>query len=259
MNEETDSSKRSVFLPRVICAVLVGLFIYRFVLPYTFNVLSAASGVKHNRFLQASAWDTNTVDPAASNFTTVILNGTYKSTASQYTPARSGNFEIVMCGRDLYFKREWKTFVGGWNWSIETGVTNFYGLLNIRWRGNGSGGGGTHGENARQKLLVGRRLWGETNFVGALNDSLNAINGTSNFKEREEFSELKRFGSYLIPQKIVFENWDKRQFTYRIDKVQFRSDPTANWFIKIRDKRFHYLPKEDQEIISEQPDSKTNR
>jgi hypothetical protein len=261
MNEETDSSKGSRFLVKVICAVVTVLFVYRFVLPYTLDVLGAGIGLKSNHFLQPSVWDANMVDPSNSNFTTVILSGSYESRTAQYTAARSGNFEIVMRGRDLYFKREWKTFIGGWNWTIELGVTNYYGLLGIRWRGNGSGGGGTHGFGAAEKLLPGRRLWGSTNFLGASNDFLKLTNGTyySNFrKETEEFSDLKKFGPYLIPQRIVFVSWDESQFTYRVKKVQFRNDPTASWFVEIRDKRFHYSPQEEQKFMSDTSDSKTN-
>lgn len=113
----------------------------------------------------------------------------------------------------------------------------------------GSGGGGTGGYNGRNEVVVGRRMWTETNFVGVLKEFPRETTG-SHFKKTEEFLDLVEYGPFLVPKRIVFENWDKRVFTYRVEKVQFRNDPDDQWFIEQRN-RFHYSPDEEKKFLAE--------
>jgi hypothetical protein len=63
----------------------------------------------------------------------------------------------------------------------------------------------------------------------------------------------------MIPQKIVFVDWDKQRFTYTINKVEFRNEPDAVWFVKTRNMpRIGYSAQDEQKYISERSGSKTN-
>ena len=215
-----------------------------------------SASAKRELFLQPSLWETNSFDiigPAKTNFSAVLLSGTCEVNSNS-----SGKFEIVMSGHDLYFKRIWQVAPSGWYWNVEMAVTNFFCNIMERTRASGPGGGGSIGYEAKQKLFLGRRLWGETNFIGASNDLLKITNSEGFSMETEEFSELKQFGQYSIPQRIIFVDWEKYRWTYQIDKVEFRNAPNADWFVEIRNNHFHYSPQEEQNFISEQSGSKTN-
>jgi hypothetical protein len=252
MNDKENASLKACrFLLKVGGAIL-GIFLLVALFPRLLDPLAASSAAKREQFLRPSLCDTNTVDSTNGIFSTVVLSGTYETADGD-----SGKFEIVTCGHDLYLKREWKTFFGGWRWNVEMAMANFYQNMSVGWRGMGSGGTGQGGYgNANNELLAGRDLWKGTNFVGASNDALKFTNGPNSFPRTEEFSELEKFGAYLIPRKIVFQD-NKRQFIYRIEKMQFRNDPTEPWFLE-KAKRFGYSLHEEQKSLSEQSGSKTN-
>jgi len=169
------------------------------------------------------------------------------------------NLKLSLAGTICISNANGKPFLvdgdGMWKWrrQIITATSQFDGAV------YGSGGGGTGGYgNAKNELLAGRDLWKGTNFVGASNDVLKLTNGPNSFPRTEEFSKLEKFGTYLIPRKIIFQDQDyKRQFTYRVEKVQFRNDPTESWFLE-KAKRFGYSIEREQKSLSEQSGSKTN-
>jgi hypothetical protein len=252
MNDKENASLKGRRFLLKLGGVILGIVLLVALFPRLLDPLVASSAAKREQFLRPSLCDTNTVDSTNVIFSTVVLSGTYETADGD-----SGKFEIVTCGHDLYLKREWKTFFGGWRWNVEMAMANFYQNMRVGWRGMGSGGTGQGGYgNANNELLAGRDLWKGTNFVGASNDALEFVNGSNSFPRTEEFSELEKFGTYLIPRKIVFQD-NNRQFTYHVEKVQFRNDPTEPWFLE-KAKRFGYSLQEEQKLLSEQSGSKTN-
>ena len=252
-DKENDPLKTSCFLLKV-GGVVLGIFLLVALFPRLLDTLADSLTPKREQFLWPSLCDTNMADSTNGIFSTVVLSGTYK-TDNGY----SGKFEIVTCGHDLYFKREWKTSLGGWYWNVEMAMAHYYINMTIGSRAMGSGGTGTGGYSiTNNKLLVGRDLWKGTNFIGASNDTLKFVSGPNSFQRTEEFSELKKAGAYLIPRKIVFQDQGyKIQFTYRVEKVQFRNEPTEPWFLE-KAKRFGYSIEREQQSLSEQSGSKTN-
>jgi len=252
-DKEIDSFKASRLLLKV-GGVILAIFLLVALFPRLLDPFAASSAAKREQFLRPSLLDANTVDSTNGIFSTVVLSGTYETADGD-----SGKFEVVTCGHDLYLKRQWKTFFGGWHWNVEMAMSHYYINMRIGWRGMGSGGTGQGGYGiTNNELLIGRDLWKGTNFVGASNDALKFVNGPNSSPRTEEFSELEKFGSYLIPRKIVFQDQDyKRQFTYRVEKVQFRNDPTEPWFLE-KAERFGYSIEREQKSLSEQSGSKTN-
>jgi len=189
-DKENDSLKACRFLLKIGGVIFVVYLIFHLVVPSGLDAIGASGSAKRAQFLQPSLLDANTVDSTNGFFSTVVLSGTYETADGD-----SGKFEIITCGHDLYLKREWKTFFGGWRWNVEMATTNYYSNFSIRWRGYGSGGGGTGGYgNAKNELLAGRDLWKGTNFVGASNDVLKLTNGPNSFQEPKSFPNWKNSG-----------------------------------------------------------------
>ena len=103
------------------------MFLWYGGLPFAMNWLMASSSADGQPLLEASAWQTPDVDPHNASFSTLVMSGTYEATAGEFSPATSGDFEIIVSGTDMYFRREWKRRLGGWRWEVEIGWTNFYG------------------------------------------------------------------------------------------------------------------------------------
>ena len=244
MSETNDPFARPRRLLKFVFALMSCLFLFYVVIPNAMNMMTASGSGDRELYLKPPEWDANFVTPDQTNFSTLVLWGTYESTASAHTPERSGEFEIVMRGRDLYFRREWKRRLSGWRWRVEMITTNSYSDGLIRWKGMGSGGGGSGSENGKNEIVVGRRMWTETNFVGVLKEFTRETTGSDFKKKTEEFLDLEKYGPFLIPKRIIFKNWDKQVFTYKVEQVQFRNDPDERWFIK-RD-RFHRSPNEEK-------------
>jgi len=246
---------------RIILLVICGLIIVWLLLPILLplNTPDVASAVKHQPFLQPSQWDTNSLNPAQTNFSSVILSGHYEMIANG-ARSSSGNFEIVMSGYDLYFKRRWEIYKHSWYWNIEMAVTNFTGFFQMHPKAsspNGAGGGGSN-MGGKSAFLPARRLWNGNNFIGASDKTLLTTNAGVFSKESEEFSNLQQLGPYLIPKTITFVDFENYRWIYYIEKIQFRDEPDADWFVKICDKWFWSSHELEKDFLSEQSGSKTN-
>lgn len=232
-DEPVDSMTAPRWILGILATVVSCLLGYFFILPFAFNALSANESARHQSLLRNSDWIGSEVDPSQGAFSTLVLSGEYEASASEYSPPSSGRFEIVMQGHDLYFSRRWKRSLGGWRWQVETAVTNFYGNKSIKWRGYGSGGGGTQGDYGKDKFLAGRRLWEGNRFVGASGDRLAWTAPENSFDDgvKESFEKLERHGPFWIPREIVvFDRW-RKQTRYRVREVSFRNEPSSDWFL----------------------------
>lgn len=213
--------------------IIICVLGYQFALPFAFNALFASQSAEREVLLRDSEWSQPQVDPAHGTFSTVVLAGDYESSASEYSPASSGRFEIVMRGHDLYFSRRWRRSLGGWRWQVEMVVINFYGSKNIKWRGYGSGGGGTEGDYGKEKFLAGRRLWEGNRFIGAFGERLSWTAPDDSVDEgvKESFEKLERHGPFLIPQEVVVSGRSRTQTRYKVRDVSFRNEPSSDWFL----------------------------
>jgi hypothetical protein len=254
MAEKCKQCAGSRFWINCLAIIALAFIAYLFLLPVETSSISA----KQEYFLGSNLWSSNTVDPTKTSFSTVVLSGTCQLNASGYA-ASSSPFEIAMCGHDLYFQRRWTNAHRGWFWRVEMAATNFHFQGGIHWKLSGPGGGMSHDYDGEEKFLPGRRLWDGAKFIGAFNVSLKMTNKTGSLMQTEEFSDLKKIGTFMIPQKIVFVDWDKQRFTYTINKVEFRNEPDAVWFVKTRNMpRIGYSAQDEQKYISERSGSKTN-
>jgi len=166
----------------------------------------------------------------------VLLGGTFDyqftgmDTGWHYTG--SARFEIRMRGADYYYAERWTgsyrkynswdnlkllTPEAGWNW------TRSY---------SGSGHHGRGGGISGNELLVARRLWRGTEFVGAT-----APDEVSAGRASERFGELKTYGRFKIPMRIEFTERDSREVLH-VRRVEFLSRPSTNWFHAIHEKYF---------------------
>ena len=242
---------------RILLACLVIYCAWRFVLPAGFLWMGARSDMNRMPMLAKIDWDEKGIDPNQPGIKpeVVVLAGTYYGapvTGMYPLSAASGEFEIIMRGYDLYWRREFRRETY-WSWNAEMVCTNFYGQKGTRNRGHSVGGGGTGGFEDEDRLVVARRLWQGTNFVGAVNSNLSVQSKLHNhWSVSENFSDLQRVGAFQVPRKIIFDRWDGRQWTYTINKVVFRSTPDEHWFISERDRLFRGLASQPEIRITNQ-------
>jgi hypothetical protein len=139
------------------------------------------------------------------------------------------HFEIRMRGADYYYCRRWNHGDTTWHLALAIPGFSFHRAL------VGSGGGG--GSWSRpEDLVLARRLWNGTNFVGAKIDE--TVAEQSERHVREEFQDLEHVGSYLIPKRIIFSDRFGWNGTYIINKMEFGNDPSTNWFWAVKHENF---------------------
>jgi hypothetical protein len=178
-------------------------------------------------------WTAHGLNPNRPGFKpqVVILAGT----------TATGYFEIRMRGADYYYRRQWNNQEwkdGSW-YNMELDIPDFamqWGLHRGRF---GTGGGGGSSLGRPQDLVLARRLWNGTNFIGANTNVLTAEERDWNIKE--EFRQLENVGPFLIPKQIVFSNYNGRDETYTIRKVEFWNQPSTNWFWDVKQKYFDHV------------------
>ena len=96
-------------------------------------------------------------------------------------------------------------------------------------------------------FTVARRLWDGTNFIGATSEVLYEPVGLNGFIE--QFGNLEHRGSFKIPRTILYNGWpDGRTRTYFVKKTEFKSEPTAGWFVKERNRLFPTAPEKEKEF-----------
>jgi hypothetical protein len=166
----------------------------------------------------------------------VILSGT----------TSNGYFQIRMRGADYYYCRKWNKHrweAGSWftmELDISPDVAFGWGL---HCNGFGSGGGGGFSAGLPNDLVLARRLWNGTNFIGANTNEL--IAEERRWDRKEEFQKLEKVGPYLIPKQIKFSNFNssdrnRKVETYTILQVEFSDEPSTNWFLDVKRKYYDH-------------------
>jgi hypothetical protein len=192
-------------------------------------------------------WTSRGLNPSRPGFRpqVVILAGTIdywiNDTAVNQIKSGSALFEIRMRGFDHYYCKKWQgsQWKGGSWFRVELAVKDFsetWGLSRFAHRTRG-GGGGWFGPN---DIILARRLWSGDKFVGASPATLTAE--TQQWSRKEEFMDLMRIGPYQIPRKIRLTERGNREETYTIRKVEFTTQPTDDWYVKVRQKYFDREP-----------------
>jgi hypothetical protein len=189
-------------------------------------------------------WTSHSLNPERPGFkpAVVLLAGTYDFNFygsphgppdSSWIPAGSAQFEIRMRSGNYYYADRWtkttlhegsfdalllsmNSFVGSWDY-----VAGGSGIRCHHWQMETNDG-----------LLPLRRLWRGDEFIGAADVLAVSTNGTT-----EQFSELKQFGPYQIPQRIEITD-SSRHEVYHVRRVEFLNEPDTNWFWWIREKYF---------------------
>jgi len=183
-------------------------------------------------------WTSGGLNPNRPGFKpqVVILSGT----------TEHGYFEIRMRGADYYYCRRWNSFEwkhGSW-FEMDLSIPGFSMTRALISRPLATQGGGGSWSRS-QDLVLARRLWNGTNFIGANPNEM--VAEESEWHAREEFRKLKKVGPYLIPREIIFSDgldsgghyWGETG-TYTIKKVEFWNQPSTNWFWAVKRQHFDY-------------------
>jgi hypothetical protein len=86
--------------------------------------------------------------------------------------------------------------------------------------------------------LVAQDLWGDLGFVGATDENQTM---KDLWKSTETFQSLEQRGKFKIPGKILLtNNHDGREQTsvYIVKRIEFRNEPTTDWFAQMKQKYF---------------------
>ena len=165
----------------------------------------------------------------------VILSGTNSN----------GYFQIRMRGADYYYCRKWnnqKWENGSW-FTMELDISPDVAFVRgLHCNGFGSGGGG-FSAGLPNDLVLARRLWNGTNFIGANTNEL--IAEERRWDRKEEFQKLDKVGPFLIPKQIKFSNHnssdqDRKVETYTILQIEFSDEPSTNWFWDVKRKYYDH-------------------
>jgi hypothetical protein len=191
-------------------------------------------------------WTSRGLNPNRPGFKpqVVILSGTFsfrnKNMDTRQFNSGSAYFEIRMRGANYYYCRKWNNQEwkdGSW-FNLELAIPDFamhWGLGRGRF---GTRGGGGSSLGRPEDLVLARRLWNGTNFIGA--DVNNLTAEEPEWDLQEEFQKLEKVGPYLIPKRIRFSEGDERDETYIIRKVEFWNQPSTNWFWDVKKKYFDH-------------------
>ena len=175
-------------------------------------------------------WTSRGLNPNRPGFKpqVVVLSGTIEW----------GYFEIRMRGADYYYcktwnKAEWKP--GAWS-QLELDIPDFAMHLGLHCGRFGSGGGGGSSLGGPEDLVLARRLWSGTTFIGAKTNE--TVAEEREWGIREEFHNLETVGPWLIPKLIKFSTRLAGEETYTIKKVEFWNQPSTNWFLEVKHAHF---------------------
>ncbi len=195
-------------------------------------------------------WSSRGLDPNRPGFKpqVVILAGTFDFKSTRGAGSRSGLFEIRMRGREYYYRKVWR----GSDWRvgsffdvmIQTPESWF--RLDLRRLPHTTRGGGSGGVFDDATIMLARRLWSTTGFVGANQAELVA---EDRLGQIEEFKGLIQVGPWQIPRKIRLSRGTERVENFVIHKVEFSALPKAEWFqqilAKYRDQDLNYATIEE--------------
>jgi hypothetical protein len=196
-------------------------------------------------------WTEHGLDPNAPNFVPEVLfiAGEVKANQTHFRPYEGNRyFEITMCGRNQYFRKEWvgrQGKIGSW-WNVELNLGGFRGHKGIRYGRFGSGGGGgmndwTDVPTNEIPLCVGQNLWEDSGFVGATAEDQTS---KDRWSQTEVFQNMEQRGQYKIPRKILFSINHGTYYggyqtaTYIVKRIEFRKAPSTNWFREMEQKYF---------------------
>lgn len=191
-------------------------------------------------------WTSRGLDPNRPGFKpqVVVLAGTFsfRNKNMDTSQFNSGNayFEIRMRDADYYYCRKWNDAqwkVGTW-FHLELAVLNFAESWGLYFKSFETIGGGGSWLGRPEDLVLARRLWNGTNFIGA--DVNNLTAEEHEWHLQEEFQKLEKIGPFLIPKRIRFSEGDERDETYTIKKVEFWNEPSTNWFWDVKQKYFDH-------------------
>ncbi|HKS36012.1 MAG TPA: hypothetical protein VJW76_02405 [Verrucomicrobiae bacterium] len=171
----------------------------------------------------------------------VVLAGTFtwiNDTARGQKKRGKGLFEIRMNGFDHYYckrwhGRDWKE--GSW-YRLELVLRDFAEVTTLRQPPHTTRGGCGPIVADDQAIVLARRLWDKSGFVGANADLL--IAEDRRWHRTEEFQKLQKVGRWLVPKKIVLTDRNERIETFNVRKVEFWTRPGDDWFERV--KRKHY-------------------
>ena len=186
------------------------------------------------------------LDPNATNFSpkVLILSGKIWN-STPYLIWCGNRFELAIIGSTNYYLKEWrgearKENGSGYNISLISG--DFGARTHRRWLSYATqGGGGGLSPDITIECLA-RRLWTTNGFIGARPDEL----AVKQWNKTEDFSNLEKFGPYLLPRKIITtETFNPGQVLtreYTVETIIFSDEPTLEWLDKIKETYFkNYL------------------
>ena len=151
---------------------------------------------------------------------------------------RTWQFEIVMEGHDLYYKKEW----GGVAYDPEGPheaegfyermlfVDDFYKCDGQSWGFFGSRGGSVSGQGAKSRAAAARRLWNGATFTGITEDKLIASLESHHFEEK--FSDAISPVDFPAPCKITWADKTSpaHTTTYSVEYVEFKHESNRQFF-----------------------------
>lgn len=198
-----------------------------------------------------------------------VVKASYRSIHTHLHRSQGDYFEIRMRGADHYYCRRWQGTdlreIGS-RFQVELEMPDFnkrWAVMRLPHTTRGMGGGtGTSDDH----VIIGRRLWGPTGFIGAKSEERflklvrlhNSTHGgtvklvsaqadesawQNATWEREEFTQLRQVGRYQIPTRITYTcSSGDRQEIYEIKRIEFSNRPATDWFQAIRKKHFERDP-----------------
>lgn len=163
----------------------------------------------------------------------VVLAGEFDYTDKSLSQRKSGSglFEIRMRGKDYYYCKKWHGRdwrVGSW-YRVQIAVDGEGRSSNLRSLSHTTRGGGGTWLADDDAIVVARRLWDGSNFVGAAGQDLVAERRAWPH-QLEEFSKLVKIGPWSIPTHIRFSEKDGPTENFYIRKIEFWHAPDTNWF-----------------------------
>jgi len=187
---------------------------------------------------------------------------------------RIWQFEIVMEGYDLYYRKEWsgdqdpaKPGSEGY-YIVALAMTDFGGEIGRSWSMlDGGRGGGHSSENGRDMAEVARRLWQGDKFRGVATDELREMLEAGH--DTEEFGTPISQDNFPIPTVIKWtdntSSMPNKTTIYTVENVEFTYLPNPQFFADARKKYFsemeqrsplpkparHEQPSESQKIAAD--------
>lgn len=152
---------------------------------------------------------------------------------------RAWQFEIVMEGHDLYYRKEWggvapdpegRFDAEGFYEKILC-VDDFYKCDGESWGSFGGRGGGVSGQGGKNSSAVARRLWNGATFAGITDGKLSDSLEGDHFEEK--FSGAISPAHFPVPCNIVWTDKTSQPAhttTYSVEYVEFKYQSNRQFF-----------------------------